>query len=74
MSARNAPINSVIVRPDVGMLALFPAMNYKPWYAIGEFVDNALQSWQSNRERLSAALGSARININIEQYRIQCDR
>lgn len=66
MSARNVPINSVIVRPDVGMLALFPAMNYKPWYAIGEFVDNALQSWQSNRERLSSALGSARININIE--------
>jgi len=49
------------------MLALFPAMNYKAWYAVGEFVDNALQSWRANQERLAAVGGGvARLNIDID--------
>lgn len=48
------------------MLALFPAMNYKPWYAIGEFVDNAIQSWAANKELIRQAFGEARLNIEIE--------
>lgn len=49
------------------MLALFPAMNYKAWYAIGEFVDNSLQSWKANRERLTEVFGGrARLEIEVE--------
>ncbi|MDO4242830.1 MAG: ATP-binding protein [Actinomyces sp.] len=55
------------VRPGVGMLALFPAMNYKAWYAIGEFVDNALQSWAANRHRLVEAFGDdAHLEIEVQ--------
>lgn len=49
------------------MLALFPAMSYKAWYAIGEFVDNALQSWKANHKQLVEAFGDrARLEIEVE--------
>ncbi|WP_454299692.1 ATP-binding protein [Salana multivorans] len=47
------------------MLALFPAMNYKPWYALGEFVDNALQSWLANQNELADAFGDPLLEIDI---------
>lgn len=34
------------------MLALFPSMKYKAWYAIGEFIDNSLQSYLGNKVAL----------------------
>lgn len=49
----NAPRESVEIRPGVGMLALLSSMNYKPWYALSELVDNALASFLANRKRLS---------------------
>ncbi|WP_251149781.1 ATP-binding protein [Cellulosimicrobium sp. Marseille-Q4280] len=64
---------SVVVRPGVGMLALFPSMSYKPWYAIGEFVDNALQSWRANKGNLRAAHGGRdpvlKIDVDIDRDR-----
>ena len=44
--------SGVSIRPGVGMLSLFPHMTYKPWYALGELVDNAIQSFLSQREAL----------------------
>ena len=44
---------SVEIRPGVGVLALLSSMNYKPWYALSEFVDNALASFLVNRKRLA---------------------
>jgi len=43
---------TINIRPGIGVLALFPHMNYKPWFALGEFVDNALASYLANREAL----------------------
>src|SRR3954453_7549437 len=45
---------SVSIRPGVGMLGLFPHMKYRAWYAVGELVDNAIQSYLSNRDDLRA--------------------
>lgn len=58
----------VQIRPGVGLLSLFPAMNYKPWFALGEMVDNSIQSYASNRDALRALHGSdfkLRIDINF---------
>ncbi len=44
----------ISIRPGVGMLGLFPHMKYQPWYALSELVDNAIQSYISNRDRLHA--------------------
>jgi hypothetical protein len=36
----------------VGVLGIFPNMNYKPWFALGELVDNAIASYQREQRRL----------------------
>lgn len=36
---------SVSVVPGVNMLRVLSHLNYKPWFALGEFVDNAIQSY-----------------------------
>lgn len=64
--AQRAEIN---IRPGVGILGLFPAMNYKAWYALGELVDNAIDSYLRNRERLTAIHGEdfrLRVVISVE--------
>lgn len=58
---------TVNIRPGVSVLGVFKDMNYRTWYAIGEFVDNALQSYLENRDALVAAEGRAyRLTIDIE--------
>lgn len=57
---------SVKIRPGMGILSLFPAMNYKPWFAIGEFVDNSIQSYLEHRDELRAIHGPGyKLAINI---------
>ena len=49
------------------MLGLFPHMKYQPWYALGELVDNAIQSYLSNRDALHEAEPDGyRLKIEIE--------
>ncbi|CAN2188591.1 HATPase domain containing protein [Candidatus Nanopelagicaceae bacterium] len=58
----------VQIRPGVGLLSLFPAMNYKPWFALGEMVDNSIQSYVTHRESLRKLHGNdfkLRIDINF---------
>lgn len=50
---------AINIRPGVGILSLFPHMNYKPWYALGELVDNAVASYLANKAQLKKADGSA---------------
>src|SRR4051794_17681323 len=47
------------------MLGLFQHMKYKPWYALGELVDNSLQSYISNRDRLR--------DVEGHDYRLKVD-
>lgn len=47
------------------MYAAFARLNYKPWYAIGEFVDNSLQSALANADALAAASGE-RYQLSVE--------
>ena len=50
-----APIE---IRPEVTILSVLRHLNYKAWFAIAEFIDNALQSAIANRERLEALYGN----------------
>lgn len=50
------------------MLGVLRHLNYKPWFAIAEFVDNALQSFLSNRPALQAAEGAdfkLRVEVSV---------
>lgn len=47
----------ILIRPEVKMYAAFARLNYKPWYALAEFVDNSLQSALTNMDALQASSG-----------------
>ena len=44
---------SISIRPGVSVLSVLQHLNYKPWFAIAEFVDNSLQSFLSHRQELA---------------------
>lgn len=62
------------IRPEVGMYAAFARLNYKPWFAISEFVDNSIQSAQSNITILKHVDGpnyKLRVKISISDDAIE---
>jgi hypothetical protein len=63
----------LIIRPEVGMYAAFSRLNYKPWYALAEYVDNALQSHIQRKAELVAVHGHwpvLDVRIEIDAHRI----
>jgi hypothetical protein len=56
----------VSIRPGVSILSVLRHLNYRPWYAIAEFVDNSLQSFLDYREELAAA-GTTAVTVAIER-------
>jgi hypothetical protein len=57
---------TVRIRPGVGLLSLFPAMNYKAWFALGEMVDNSIQSYVVHRQELRQLHGPKfKLHIDI---------
>ena len=55
------------IRPEVTMLGVLRHLNYKPWFAIAEFVDNSLQSYLSHKEALQSVEGTDfRLTVAIE--------
>lgn len=64
-----ATSDSINIRPGVGILGLFPAMNYRAWYALGELVDNAIDSYLTHKKALRRVEGSnykLRIVISVD--------
>ncbi|MHB8618480.1 MAG: ATP-binding protein [Chloroflexota bacterium] len=57
------PVN---ISPGVSVLSLFPHLNYKPWYALAEFVDNALQSMLNNGQALLRCEPEYRLRVSIQ--------
>jgi hypothetical protein len=57
----------VSIRPGVGILSVLRHLNYKAWFAMAEFVDNSLQSYLQNREKLQQLHGKDfRLKVEIE--------
>jgi hypothetical protein len=60
---------TVDIRPGVSVLAVLRHLNYRAWYALGEFVDNAVGSFATHREALKAIDGDGlklRVDIDID--------
>lgn len=51
-------IEGVDIQPDVGVLSVLPHLNYKPWFALSEFVDNALESYLRCRSEIELVEGA----------------
>lgn len=41
------------IQPQAGILGVFSRLNYKPWYAIGEFVDNSTASFFTHERTMN---------------------
>src|SRR5262245_56958145 len=55
------------IRPEVTILSVLRHLNYKPWFALAEFIDNGVQSFLANRDALVAANGAGyRLRINVK--------
>lgn len=61
------PITAVPIRPGVSVLSILRHLNYKTWFALAEFVDNAVQSYFANRTQLEALHGPGfRLCVRID--------
>lgn len=64
--ASNVP-NRISIRPGVSVLSVLKHLNYHPWYALAEFVDNAAQSFLANRRLIEKADGKkAKLRVRID--------
>ncbi len=62
-------IRTVNIRPGVSVLSVLRHLNYKPWFALAEFVDNSLQSFSMHREALAVLHGSrVKLKVTIELH------
>ena len=62
--------DSVSIKIQTGVYEQFRYLNNKVWYALGEYVDNAVQSFENNRSRLKQIHGpDFTLNINIDIQR-----
>lgn len=62
-------LDRVSIRPGVSVLSVLKHLNYKPWFALAEFVDNSLQSYLSNKDKLEKLHGKdfkLKVRIDIE--------
>ena len=66
---QEADTTDIEIRPEVTMLSVLKHLNYQPWFAIAEFVDNAIQSFAVNKALLKAAHGGnfgLVVNVDID--------
>jgi len=61
------PQPTVNIRPGVKILSVLSHLNYRPWFAVAEFVDNSIQSYLDNVRELEEVEGEGfRLRIEIE--------
>lgn len=69
MSVEIAPLTSINIRPGVSILSVLQHLNYQPWFAIAEFVDNSVQSFLTHRDELIRIEGEGfalRVDIDLD--------
>jgi len=58
--------NELNVEPGIGVLAMFPKLKYKKWFALSEYVDNSIQSFLSKKkEKCPYFLEQKEVNVYI---------
>lgn len=61
------PLRKINIRPSVSVLSVLKHLNYKPWFAMAEFIDNAIQSFLTNERELRGLSGSRhKLRVDIE--------
>lgn len=65
--ARRRASERVNIRPEVSILSVLKHLNYRPWFAMAEFVDNSIQSFLANRDAIiTANSDDTKLRVAIE--------
>jgi len=59
-------IKSIDIRPTIGLLALMKNIKYTEWEAMAEFIDNAVQSYLTNKKKLKKLDKNYKLKIKID--------
>ena len=59
-------IEQVSIKFKPGAYGVYRSLNNKPWYALAEYVDNAIQSYLDNEQKLIEITPSYKLKIEIE--------
>jgi hypothetical protein len=59
-------IKSIDIRPTIGLLALMKNIKYTEWEAMAEFIDNSVQSYNSNKTKLRKLDKNYKLKIRID--------
>ena len=60
-------VESIDIRPEVSVLGVFRHLNYRPWFAAAEFVDNAIQSFQDHQHELARVDGhTGKLHVKVK--------
>jgi hypothetical protein len=65
MPSQTDTIKFIDTRPETSVLSVFRHLNYKHWNALAEYVDNSLQSYLMNRDRLYSDFNQQYVTISI---------
>lgn len=57
--------NTINIRPTVGYLSTISRINYTPYHAMAEFVDNSIQSYVDNKLKLRKLHNNYKLKIEI---------
>ncbi|PWS27103.1 ATP-binding protein [Pedobacter yonginense] len=64
--------SKVSIRPQVTMLSVLKYIEYETWFALAEFIDNAISSYLNNKERLEQIEGpNFQLSVKIELNEIE---
>lgn len=55
----------VDITPEANIFGIFKNLNYKTWYALGEFVDNSIASWEKWSEAETGMPRPERVKVQI---------
>ncbi len=65
--SKKPSLHKVNIRPSVSVLSVLKHLNYRPWFALAEYVDNAIQSYLDNEKKLRAISGKGyKLRVEIE--------
>jgi hypothetical protein len=65
LAVANEP-TSVNISPGVAMLGMLASLNYKPWFALAEYVDNSLQSYGASSENSAGQSDPLVVSIDLD--------
>ena len=63
-------MKEINIKPEMGIYRVFKYLNYSPWFAISEFIDNSLQSFISKKNLSSSKRDKCIVNIELEGRKI----